>query len=112
MFGSNLAGRHGAGAALAALEKFGAKYGQGEGLQGRSYAVPTKDAKIRTLPLPVIKLHVDKFLDFARSRPDLSFFVTRIGCGLAGYIDIDIAPMFAGSPKNCDLPEGWGGRST
>jgi hypothetical protein len=80
----------------------------GEGLQGSSYAIPTKDERIRTLPLDEVKKGVDRFLAFARNRPDLTFFVTRIGCGLAGYRDEQIGPMFAGAPANCELPDGWG----
>ena len=104
VFGSNLAGRHGKGAALHARQHFGAIYGQGEGLQGHSYAIPTKDERLRTLPLPAIQEGVARFKAFAASRPDLSFQVTPIGCGLAGYKPKDIAPMFAGAPANCLLP--------
>jgi hypothetical protein len=106
VFGSNLAGRHGKGAALYARQHHGAIYGLGEGLQGDSYAIPTKDASLRTLPLETIRAHVDAFLTFAR-QSDRVFEVTRIGCGLAGYTDAQIAPMFASAPENCVLPEGW-----
>jgi len=110
-FGSNLAGKHGAGAAKYAREHCGAIYGHGEGLQGTSYAIPTKDGKLRTLPLTSIRQYVENFLAFARvclkSFPDMRFFVSRIGCGLAGYSDEDIAPMFKDAPDNCELPEGW-----
>jgi hypothetical protein len=99
VFGSNRAGIHGAGAALTAKKKYGARQHVGEGLQGNSYAIPTKDERIETLPLVEIRKGVDRFLAFARSRHDLSFFVTRIGCGLAGYSDTDIGPMFAGAPR-------------
>ena len=104
MFGANRAGRHGAGAAKWALQNRGAIYGQGEGLQGNSYGIPTKDERIRTLPLSEIKVHVDRFLDFARSRPDLTFQLTPIGCGLAGYSPNDIAPMFSGYLPNILYP--------
>ena len=104
VFGSNRAGRHGKGAALHALHHCGAIYGQGEGLQGKSYAIPTKDERIRTLPLTEIQKGIEKFKIFAASRPDLSFQVTPIGCGLAGYKPLDIAPMFSGAPTNCLLP--------
>lgn len=109
VFGSNHAGRHGRGAALVAMRKYGARPGQGEGLSGRSYGIPTKDRTICTLPLGRIWNHVGRFVAFARSRPDLTFAVTRIGCGLAGWRDKDIAPMFADAPDNCELPEGWRG---
>jgi hypothetical protein len=105
VFGSNRAGRHGKGAALYARQHHGAIYGQGEGLQGQSYAIPTKDADLRSLPLPQIRQHVATFLRFAKSRPDLTFQVTAIGCGLAGYKPADIAPMFLDAPMNCVLPE-------
>ena len=107
VFGSNLAGRHGKGAALFARCWRGAIYGQGIGLQGNSYAIPTKNERLRTLPLYAIKQHVDTFLEFARSRPDLTFQVTRIGCGLAGYTDAQIKPMFEDAPLNCNLPPEW-----
>jgi hypothetical protein len=107
VFGSNLAGRHGKGAALFALQHHGAIYGQGIGLQGNSYGIPTKDSRLRTLPLDTIKLHVEDFLIFARKNPQLDFLVTKIGCGLAGYKDDDISPMFKHAPINCVLPENW-----
>lgn len=107
VFGSNLAGRHGKGTALHAREHYGAVYGKGEGLQGSSYAIPTKDHALRALPLNQIKLYVGRFIDFARKHPELTFQVTRVGCGLAGYSDKQMAPLFAKTPKNCQLPEEW-----
>lgn len=107
VFGSNKAGRHGAGAAKFALDNRGAIYGNGFGLQGNSYAIPTKDTHLKTLPLSVIKQYVREFLIFAENHQELEFEVTRIGCGLAGYSDKDISPMFKDAPKNCFLPEGW-----
>jgi hypothetical protein len=107
VFGSNLAGRHGKGAAQCARLCHGAVYGQGVGLQGYSYAIPTKDEHIRTLPVQRIKAHVDTFVQFAKAHPAWTFEVTRIGCGLAGYKDADIAPLFSDAPSNCELPEGW-----
>ena len=104
-FGSNEAGRHGAGAAYLAVTKFGAVYGNGEGLQGNSYALPTKDFNLQTLPLDKIKWHVDRFLDFASKRSELRFLVTQIGCGLAGYKPEDIAPLFKSCPPNVVLPK-------
>jgi hypothetical protein len=105
VFGSNLAGRHGKGAALYARQHHGAIYGQGIGLQGTSYAIPTKDARLRTLPLSQISTYVEEFKIFASSRPDLIFQVTPIGCGLAGYTPAQIAPMFQDAPANCILPD-------
>ena len=107
VFGSNLAGRHGKGAALCAFKEHGAIYGKGTGLQGSSYAIPTKDENLNTLPLVNIQEYVLEFLLFADNHPEFIFKVTRIGCGLAGYKDEDIAPMFKDAPYNCLLPEGW-----
>lgn len=107
VFGSNLAGRHGAGAALYARQHHGAIYGKGVGLQGNSYAIPTKDFNIKTLSLHIIEKHVREFKEFATNHPDMFFNVTRIGCGLAGYTDKQIAPMFINAPANCILPEEW-----
>lgn len=107
VFGSNLAGRHGAGAAREARAIHGAIYGQGYGRAGNSFAIPTKDAKLRTLPLDRIQGYVEKFLNYARVTDSEIFHVTRIGCGLAGYRDDQIAPMFKGAPPNCTLPIEW-----
>ncbi|SRR6266704_4323979 len=110
VFGSNLAGRHGKGAALAALKEHGAIYGQGIGLQGQSYAVPTKDAKLKTLSLEAIEEYVYNFKFFAECNPDKTFFVTALGTGLAGYKIADIAPMFRECPVNvyiCDEFQEW-----
>jgi len=104
VFGSNLAGRHGKGAALWARQHRGAVYGVGLGLTGNSFAIPTKDRDLKTLPLDEISRYVDRFLRFATDRPDLTFQVTPIGCGLAGYKPEQIAPMFRGAPANCQLP--------
>jgi hypothetical protein len=104
VFGSNLAGRHGKGSAREAFDRWGARYGQGRGLQGSSYAIPTKDANLATLPLEEIGRHVAAFLDFAREHPELTFRVAAIGCGLAGYRPCQIAPMFLSAPDNCKLP--------
>ena len=89
VFGSNLSGLHAGGAARVALNRFGAVWKQGEGLQGNSYAIPTMQGGVET-----IKPHVDRFIEFAKSRPELTFYVTRIGCGIAGFDDEEIAPLF------------------
>ncbi len=107
VFGSNLAGRHGKGAALTAVKEHGAQYGVGRGRRGNSYAIPTKDEQIQTLPLWVIELEVQEFIEYARMHPDETFFVTRIGCGLAGYTSQQIAPMFKNAPSNCRLDDEW-----
>ena len=107
VFGSNLAGRHGKGAALDALKDHGAEYGKALGLQGKSYAIPTKDENLVPLSLEKIRGYVEEFLRFARQNPEMQFYVTRVGCGLAGYRDVDIAPMFAQASSNCLLTPEW-----
>ena len=89
VFGSNLEGMHGGGAARLAYEKFGAIWGQGVGLQGQSYGIPTMHGGV-----DAIKPYVDEFIEFAKSHPELTFLVTRIGCGIAGFRDEEIAPLF------------------
>lgn len=106
VFGSNLAGRHGKGAALHAKVACGAIQGQGVGLQGDSWAIPTKDHHLRVLPLEEIAGYVAAFLaQAAVLYPDRQFTVTPIGCGLAGYTPEQIAPMFRNSPPNVRLPD-------
>ena len=102
VFGSNLAGAHAGGAARLANQKFGAIWGQGVGLQGNSYAIPTMQGGIET-----IKPYVDEFIEFAKSHPELTFYVTKIGCGIAGFKEEDIAPLFktAINIPNIRLPE-------
>lgn len=111
VFGSNLAGRHGKGAALYALKNYGAKYGQGEGLQGSSYAIPTKDRYLKSLQLDEINEHISEFVVFTTMNLDKIFLLTPIGCGLAGYNKNQIWPMFetAGikSCKNIVLHQEW-----
>lgn len=108
VFGSNLSGIHGAGAAKTAWQKFGAMWGLGTGFSGQTYAIPTKDEDIaESLTIEEIKLFVRAFIAFAMMHPQLEFLITRIGCGLAGYTDSQIAPMFYGLPENCILPEEW-----
>lgn len=104
VFGSNLRGMHAGGAARAAYHKFGAVMGQGVGLQGQSYAIPTMQGGVET-----IKPYIDEFIDFARQHPELTFLVTRIGCGIAGFRDEEIAPLFAEAHQlsNVVLPPNW-----
>ncbi len=90
VFGSNLSGYHAGGAARAALNKFGAVWGQGVGLQGHSYAIPTMQGGPET-----IQPYVTDFIAFAQSHPEYTFLVTPIGCGIAGFCADDIAPLFA-----------------
>jgi len=112
VFGSNLSGIHGAGAALVAKNLYRAKLGFGVGLQGGSYAIPTKDHHIITLSLKDIIPHIKEFCNFVDEHriynPDIGFFITRIGCGLAGYDDSDIAPLFKMcNAKNCSFANEW-----
>ena len=104
VFGSNLAGMHGGGAAYIAFRKFGAVMGCGVGLRGQSYAIPTMQGGVET-----IKPYVDEFIAFAKKHPELFFYVTRIGCGIAGFRDKEIAPLFADavSIPNVCLPESF-----
>lgn len=104
VFGSNLAGRHGAGAALFARKNRGAVYGQARGLQGQSYAIPTLDENLKQRDLSSIAADVKDFLAFAVMHPKMRFQVTPIGCGLAGFKPKQIAPMFDYAPENCELP--------
>lgn len=94
VFGSNLRGLHGAGAAHRAI-MFGAVIGQGEGAQGQAYAIPTKNWELETLNLSSIRAHVATFIEYAKAHDDKTFIVTKIGCGLAGYKPSEIAPLFA-----------------
>lgn len=107
VFGSNTKGIHGAGAAKAALDLYGAKWGVGQGLSGRSYAIPTKDDRIRTLPLNKVKQNVERFVKDATKNPQVTFYVTKIGCGLAGFSEHEIAPLFRGclDLENVKLPK-------
>ena len=116
VFGSNDLGVHGDGAALAARRYYGAKLGQGSGIQGRSYGIVTrrvipfqpgqKKTELETLTLDQIAEEVEKFINFTIERTDLRFLVTPIGTGKAGYENKDIAPMFRGA-KNCRFPDTW-----
>ena len=110
VFGSNLAGVHGAGAAKFALEQRGAVWGTGWGMQGQSFAVPTKDRQIKTLDLGRISTFVNEFILQARIHNDYKdthFQVTCLGCGLAGLKHENIAPMFINAPDNCYFDTLW-----
>jgi hypothetical protein len=102
VFGSNLAGAHGGGAARIAADRFGAIMGQGVGLQGQSYAIPTMQGGVET-----IKPYVDEFIAFAKQHPEMTFLVTKIGCGIAGFTTDEIAPLFAKAVdvENIHLPQ-------
>lgn len=102
VFGSNKEGMHGGGAARIAYKEFGARWGEGVGMTGRCYAIPTMDGS-----LDIIRKHVDDFTEYAAAHPELTFLVTRIGCGIAGWRDSEIAPLFgkASELDNVTLPE-------
>ena len=104
VFGSNLMGHHAGGAARTAMSKFGAIYGQGVGLQGQCYAIPTMQGGVET-----ITPYVDEFIQFAQKHSELFFYVTRIGCGIAGFQDEEIAPLFkeAVNLSNVCLPKSF-----
>ena len=102
VFGSNLAGAHGGGAARLAYNRFGAVWGEGVGLHGRTYAIPTMQGGVDT-----IKPYVDSFISFAKEHTEHTFLVTRIGCGIAGFRDEEIAPLFVDAidMENIILPK-------
>lgn len=104
VFGSNTMGIHGAGAARQARDEYGAVLGQGIGHFGRSYALPTVGSGFHALSLDQVQQHVRTFLDYARERSDLTFWLTPVGCGIAGFTPEQIAPLFAEAPANVRLP--------
>lgn len=107
VFGSNKAGVHGSGAAMDARRFYGAVHGVGEGFTGLCYALPTKMTPYFPMGLSEVRCHVEKFLEDARNHADLRFRLTRVGCGLAGFSDEDIAPMFFECSENVVLPGLW-----
>lgn len=110
VFGSNTKGIHGAGAAKDAYINHDAEWGKYYGLSGNSFAIPTVDARTKDwnkVPLIAIQHYVQLFIDYAKLHPELEFQVTRIGCGLAGYKDEEIAPFFKNAPWNCLFDTKW-----
>lgn len=107
VFGSNLEGRHGAGAAKYARQHRGAEYGVGAGPTGNAYAIPTKETPYKSLSLEQIAYNVNRFRDYAKANPDKTFELTPIGCGLGGYNVLDLAPLFKGMPDNVFLSRSW-----
>lgn len=101
VFGSNIQGAHGGGAAWFAYKQFGAQWGVGDGLTGRTYALPTMEGETS------LKKAVERFIDCARQHPELTFLVTAVGCGIAGYSPVEVAPLFADAAKleNVYLPQ-------
>jgi hypothetical protein len=107
VFGSNLAGRHGAGAAKQAREQFGAQLGVGEGRTGQTYALPTLDENLKQLSYKELALAAERFISYAWRNPNTVFHLTKVGCGLAGYDEERIKVLFAWTPRNVVKPEGW-----
>ena len=107
VFGSNKAGRHGAGAAKLAKDKFEAEYGVGEGLTGRAYAFPTLDENFEKLDLKEIKKSVNKLNKCAKENSFKIFLLTKVGCGLAGYKEDEIKKLFSDMELNIIKPRGW-----
>ena len=107
VFGSNLAGRHGKGAALHATKHHGAERGVGFGRTGNSYAIPTKDERLNVLPRDMIKVAVDEFIEYARVNPELTFYLTPVGTGLAGYSIFSMRVLFREAPANVEWADTW-----
>lgn len=107
VFGSNEAGRHGAGAAKYAHDRRRAQYGTSFGMTGTCFAIPTMDWNLRPLTVQLISKYVEIFLDFAERTPPTNYQVTCIGCGLGGKTHADIAPMFVSAPSNCYFDLLW-----
>ena len=104
VFGSNLHGMHGGGAARIAHQKFGAEWGVGVGKTGQCYAIPTMHGGIKD-----IRPYVDDFIVYAKEHTEFHFLVTRIGCGIAGFTDLQMAPLFEDllEQDNISLPKVW-----
>lgn len=107
VFGSNLAGRHGKGAALFAKQKHGAVQGQGVGRTGNAYAIPTKDENLNVLSLEEIERYVKDFRKYAKKHKELTFLLTPVGTGLAGYSIKEMRSMFADMPNNVTFAGSW-----
>ena len=107
VFGSNLAGRHGKGAALHAAKYHGAERGVGRGRTGNAYAIPTKDERLNVLDREMIQVAVDEFIEYAREHRELTFYLTPVSTGLAGYSKFAMRTMFREAPSNVEWAESW-----
>lgn len=107
VFGSNLAGRHGKGAALHAARHYGAERGVGIGRTGNAFAIPTKDERLRVLPLSMIEAGVEEFIEYAKDNPELTFYLTPVGTGLAGYSKSVMRELFRDVPENVEFASSW-----
>jgi hypothetical protein len=107
VFGSNLGGHHYGGAAAQAYSDFGAQWGVAEGITGSSYAFPTLDAELKQMPMHRLKVARDKLYGTAIAHPELTFLLTKVGCGIAGYSEDEMRELFSDAPTNVRKPEGW-----
>ena len=107
VFGSNLAGQHAGGAARTAYEHFGAVMGVGRGWAGQSYAIPTTNEHLQQMPLSQIQHYIDDFKIYTKNHPKIKYFITSVGCGIAGYKVEEIAPMFKGISHNVIFPQSF-----
>jgi len=107
IFGSNLNGAHGAGAARQAHDDFGAEYGVGEGVTGQSYAFPTLNKNMQKVPTEALEASRDKLFAFAQANPQLEFLLTKVGCGLAGFPEEEMESLFDVVPENIIKPKEW-----
>ncbi|MEQ1884685.1 MAG: hypothetical protein ABL967_06460 [Bryobacteraceae bacterium] len=107
VFGSNLGGRHAGGAAYLAAERFGAQEGVGEGLTGQSYAFPTLTASFEMVTMEALETSRDRLFATAQAHPEKTFLLTKVGCGIAGFREEQIRPLFRNPPENVVLPEDW-----
>jgi hypothetical protein len=107
VFGSNLRGAHAGGAARLAKDKFGAQEGVGEGLTGQCYAFPTLTANFSKVSRAALEASRDRFFAAARQHPEKTFLLTKVGCGIAGFTEDEIRPLFENAPANVVLPEDW-----
>lgn len=107
IFGSNLNGYHSAGAAALAYKKFGAEWEIGEGLSGQTYAFPTLERDMNKRGPRGLRYSRDRLFATARALPEKTFLLTKVGCGIAGYVEDEIKPLFADAPENVIKPQGW-----
>lgn len=107
VYASNEAGIHSAGSAFTARAEYGASWGKGNGLSGKSYGIPTRDKYLHVLPLPTIESYIQQFIQFATDNPQMKFCITPIGTGISGFTCAEIAPMFKDLPPNCRVPQHW-----
>lgn len=101
VFGSNISGIHGDGAAKRAFEDFGAEWGVGAGITGKCYAIPTMEG------IDSLRKYVEQFITVAGLLPEYTFLLTKVGCGIAGHSEDEIRPLFADAPPNVIKPKGW-----